>query len=118
MKKMGKMFNFTTLNFSAMVGLYDTLAVDDSIGNPLPDAFTREDYLNLQHLTTWYSLLRLNFNLSKAFNTNVLKRVIRDFEQRISNPQKMDLKWTFLSAHDTNVFAMANDLNISSAECI
>jgi len=87
MKKMGNLFQFKTLNFSAMIGLYDTLAVDDSLGRPMPSGFTREDYLNLQHLTSWYSLFRNTFNLSRALNTNVLRRVITDFDNRINNRQ-------------------------------
>lgn len=72
----------------------------------------------MQHLTNWYSLFRNTYNLSKALNTNVLKRIIKDFDERINSPDQKKLKWTFLSAHDTNIFAMANDLNISSANCI
>ena len=40
MKKMGQMFNFTTYNFSSMVGLYDTLLVDKYLGRSMPDEFT------------------------------------------------------------------------------
>ena len=36
MQQMGNLFNFTTHNFSAMINLYDTLAVDKNLGRPLP----------------------------------------------------------------------------------
>jgi hypothetical protein len=117
MKKMGEMFNFTALNFSSMVGLYDTLLVDKYLGRPLPATFTDADYNNLKHLTYWYSYLRLSYNLSKAFNTNVIKRILEDFDDRINNLHSKPLKWTFLSAHDTNMFTLTGDLNISSADC-
>ena len=70
------MFNFTTLNFSAISGLYGTLEVDKYLGRPMPSNFTDSDYLNLRHLSHWYHLFWMNFNLAKAYNTNIIKRVL------------------------------------------
>lgn len=76
MKRMASIFNFTVLNFTYMLNLYDTLLVDKYLGRPMPDTFTDEDYENIQHLTYWYSHFTLSFNLSKAFNTLIMKRVL------------------------------------------
>ena len=107
-KKMANIFNFTVLNFTSLFGLYDTLLVDKYLARPLPDEFTDEDYENLRHLSYWYSYFRLSFNLSKAFSSPVLERVIEDFEDRMDNIDSKTLKWTFLSAHDTNLNCMNN----------
>lgn len=112
------MFNFTTLNFSSILNLYDTLLVDRYLGRTLPSDFTEEDFDNLKHLTYWYSYFAISFNLSKAFNTPILQRVLEDFDDRISHVSTKTLKWTAMSAHDTNLFALTSDLNISSSECI
>lgn len=47
-----------------------------------------------------------------------MKRILEDFDDRIENLEKKSLKWTFLSAHDTNIYALNGDLNISSSDCI
>ena len=118
MKKMADIFNFTTLNFSTLDGLHDAIVVDKYLGRPMPPSFSDSDYLNLKHLTIWYDLFRLNFDLAKAFNTNVIKRIIEDFDDRINNLNSKPLKWTALSGHDTNINCLLNSLNISSASCI
>ena len=51
-------------------------------------------------------------------NTPILKRVIEDFDDRMNNIEGKSRKWTFLSAHDTHIFNLIGDLNISSANCI
>lgn len=112
------MFNFTVLNFSAISGLYGTLEVDKYLGRPMPQNFTNTDYLNLRHLSHWYHLFGLNFDLAKAFDTNIIKRILQDFDDRINNLKSKPLKWTSISAHDTNIIPMLNDLNISSAACV
>lgn len=112
------MFNFTVLNFTSLDLLHDTLVVDKYLGNPMPANFTDEDYANIKHISVWYDLFQLSFNLSKAFNTNVIKRILEDFDDRINKPTGKALKWTALSAHDSNLNYLMNDLNISSADCI
>ena len=117
-KRMAQIFNFTTLNISAVDCLHDSIVVDKFLGKPLHPDFTDEDYRNIQHITFWYGLFRLNFDLAKAFNTNIIKRIIEDFDDRINNLNSKSLKWTALSAHDTNINCLLNSLNISSASCI
>ena len=56
-------------------------------------------------------------NLSNAYNSQKISKVLRDFDSRISNSNQK-LKWTFLSAHDSDVAPMLLDLNITSAQCI
>ena len=61
--------------------------------------------------------LKLTFNISRALNTYKLEKILSDFDGRILNDKKV-LKWTFLSAHDTDIVPMLNDLNFSSPACI
>lgn len=114
------MFNIplSAMNFTKITNLYDTLTVDDYLGRPFPkDNFTREDYGNIVHLNYWYTNLLISHNVSRVMNAEKFRRVIRDFDGRISDPAQ-GLKWTFLSGHDSDLTAMLSDLNISSALCI
>lgn len=119
LRRMGQVFNISekSMNFSTITSLYDTLTMDQFLGKPMPPDITEEDYYNMKHLHYWFFNFKISFDLSKSLNTGKLKRVISDFDGRISNA-KQELKWTFLSAHDTDISAMLLDLNISSAQCI
>ena len=39
-KRMADIFNFTTLNISALDDLHDVIVVDKYLGNPMPSNFT------------------------------------------------------------------------------
>jgi len=80
--------------------------------------FSDDDYLNLRHLHYWYNFFKLTFDLADAINTGKVKRILKDFDDRIANVANKTLKWTFLSAHDTDAVMMLAALNISSAQCI
>lgn len=121
LKKMGGVFNITPsqMNFSKISSLYDTLTVDKYLGRPMPkENFTEDDYLNMRHLHYWYNFFKVSFNLSKAINTGKIVKIITDFDDRIKNVKNKTLKWTFISAHDTEATTLMSDLNISSAQCI
>lgn len=117
-KKMTDIFNLTSVNFQVLFLLHDALVVDKYLGKPMPPDFTEDDYLNLKHLATWYGLFEMKFDLLKAYNTGPIKRIIEDFDDRINNINTKTLRWTALSAHDTNINALMNSLNISSDSCI
>ncbi len=85
MNKMGKMFNIGSMNIPNLVQLYDTLTVNKYLGIKPPAGFTEDDYLNMRHLTHWLHYFKISFNLSKAVNTEKLKRIISDFDRRINN---------------------------------
>lgn len=121
LKRMSTVFNISlpTMNFSKTSSLYDTLTVDKYLGRPMPSKdFTDDDYLNLRHLHYWFNYFKISYNLSRALNTNKFERVLSDFDSRISNLKTKTLKWTFLSAHDTDVSSALLDLNMSSPQCI
>lgn len=120
LKRMGQTFGIepTSMNFSKISSLYDTLTVDRYLGRPLPQNITEDDYLNMRHLHYWFNYFKINFNLTKAINTGKLKRILEDFDGRINNITGQILKWTFLSAHDTDISGMLLDLNVSSAQCV
>jgi hypothetical protein len=121
-KTMAAVFNISaaSMNFSKISSLYDTLTVDQYLGRPFPPSenFTEYDYENMRHLHYWYNYFKISFNLSKAINTGKFSRILSDFDDRIANPQDKKLKWTFMSAHDTDLTAAILDLNISSAQCV
>ena len=121
MKRMADVFNIPTnrMNFSIISSLYDTLTVDKYLGRSMPEfGFSDSDYLNLRHLHYWYNFFKINFDLSRAINTGKLKKILKEFDDRISNLQTKALKWTFLSAHDTDASGMLLGLNMSSSQCI
>lgn len=120
MKQMSSIFNIplASMNFSKISSLYDTLAVDKYLGRPLPSNFQESDYLNLRHLHNWFNNLKISQNYSKALNSFKIQKIINEFDARIRNPTNYSLKWTFLSAHDTDLSAAQLDLNISSPQCI
>jgi hypothetical protein len=120
LKRMANIFNIPTtpMNFSITSSLYDTLTVDKYLGRPLPNNFTEQDYTNLRHLHYWFNFFKINYNLSRALNTGKFNRILADFDDRIARPTTKPLKWTLLSAHDTDLSAALLDLNISSAQCI
>lgn len=119
LRKIGQTFGIepAAMNFSKISSLYDTLTVDKYLGRPMPKDLTDDDYLNMRHLHYWLNYFKISFNLSKAINTGKLTRVLDDFDGRINNPSQV-LKWTFLSAHDTDISGMLLDLNVSSAQCV
>jgi lysosomal acid phosphatase len=105
------------MDFQTNQRIYDTLTVDRYLGRPWPSNFSESDYANMRHLHLWFNFLKFDFDLAKALNTNPLKRIMADFDDRISNPNKA-LKWTFISCHDTDITSMLQGLNISNAQCI
>lgn len=119
---MGAVFNISaaSMNFSKISSLYDTLTVDRYLGRAFPpaDVFTEDDYLNMRHLHYWYNYFEISFNLSRAINTGKFARILADFDDRIAHLQDKKLKWTFMSAHDTDLTAAILDLKIASAECV
>jgi hypothetical protein len=119
LRRMGQTFGIDTaaMNFSKISSLYDTLTVDKYLGRPMPKDFKDDDYLNMRHLHYWFNYFKISFNLSKAINTGKLNRVLEDFDGRINNSNQT-LKWTFLSAHDTDITGMLLDLNVSSDQCV
>lgn len=61
---------------------------------------------------------RYNFDLAKAYNTYKFKRIISDFDDRIANPTAKKLKWTFMSAHDTDVIPLLQYMDVADAKCL
>lgn len=49
------------------------------------------------------------------FSSGKLQKVLSVFDMRVRLPTTYTLKWTFLSGHDTDIFALYNALNLSSA---
>ena len=72
----------------------------------------------MRHLHNWFNNLKISQNYSKALNSFKIQKIINEFDARIRNPSNYSLKWTFLSAHDTDLSAAQLDLNISSPQCI
>ena len=66
----------------------------------------------------WYDIFLVNFDLARAYDTYVIRRILEDFDDRIKNVNSKSLKWTALSGHDSNINALLNYMNISSSDCM
>lgn len=83
----------------------------------MPTDFTPDDQKNIMHIDSWYKQFTFVKDLAKAVNRDRFVKIINMFDGRISNPNS-PLKMTFLSAHDLDIVATYNDLNLSSSQCI
>lgn len=120
MKKVTNIFNVSSdkINFWTMSSICGVLNCDQYLGKPFPETFTPDDYENILHLHLWFNFFRKTNNLLKAINTGKIKKILKDFDDRIANPLNKTLKWTFISSHDADETAMLQGLNISSYNCI
>lgn len=114
------MFNFSLANVTlyTMLRVLDVVNVDNYLGRPLPQNFTEDDTKNVFHLANWYYYIVELGNNSLMYNTGKMQKIISVFDLRTKLPDSYALKWTFLSGHDTDIFAMHIGLNLSSAQCI
>lgn len=48
------------------------------------------------------------------FASGKLQKVLSVFDMRVRLPTAYDLKWSFLSGHDNDIFALYNALNLST----
>jgi hypothetical protein len=55
---------------------------------------------------------------AKVLNSRKYAKIVSEFERRIQNLKGYPLKWSFLSAHDTDILPMQTDLNLSSFGCV
>ena len=108
----------SSMNFTKLAALYDTVNVDRYLGKSLPSGFSQDDFNNLQHLYNWYSHFTRSFNLSKAINTHKIDKILSLFDYRVKNVTGPTLRWTTISVDSLDIVALQNDLNISSALCI
>lgn len=118
-RKVIQVFNLSSnATFQTLSSLFDTLAVDKFLGRSLPTGLTEEDYQNLQHLHNWFNNVKYSGIVSKVINSRKYSKILNEFDNRIKNLTGYPLKWTFLSAHDTDVLPAQVDLNFSSFNCI
>lgn len=119
MKKTIQVFNLSSNStFATLSSLFDTLIVDKFLGRPLPAGYTEDDLMNLQHLHNWLNNVKFSGTVSRVINSRKYTKVLNEFDNRIKNLNTYPLKWTFLSAHDTDVLPAQTDLNFSSYQCI
>jgi len=107
--------NATLQNLSS---LFDTLIVDKFMGRSLPSGYTDDDLMNLQHLHNWLNNVKFIGTIAKVTNSAKFSKILKEFDNRINNLAVYPLKWTFLSAHDTDILPAQTALNFSSYQCI
>lgn len=118
-KKMISMFNLpSNATFQTISDVYDVLYVDKHLGRPLPPNFTQADFLNLEHIYTWLNYLKYMNVAGQVSNSRKYEKMIKEFESRMANLKGHPLKWTAFSAHDNDLYALHNDLNLSSFDCV
>lgn len=118
-RKTIQVFNLSSNStFQTLSSLFDTLIVDKFLGRPLPSGYTEDDLKNLNHIFNWFNNVKYSGNVSKVINSRKWEKIISEFDKRINNLTGYSLKWSFLSAHDTDVIPAKTDLNFSSFQCI
>ena len=118
-KKTIQVFNLSSnATLQTISSLFDTLIVDKFLGRPLPSGYTDDDLMNLQHLHNWLNSVKFQGTIAKVINSKKFEKVLHEFDYRINNLASYPLKWTFLSAHDTDVLPAQTALNFSSYQCI
>lgn len=103
------------LNVVNMSSAFDTVLADQFLNRPQP--IQDSDLQNMRHLHYFSNLLKMARNYSKSMNTPKLKWMLAAFDKKISAPNS-SLKWTLLGGHDTDIYPLLIDLNISSSSCI
>lgn len=119
LKKMASTFGIeaSSMNFTKLSALYDTVRSDKFLGRKLPASFTQEDLNNLEHLYNWHKHFTYTFDLAKAYNTYKFNEVLSVFDSKVKNPNSLG-KWVTISANEIDIIAAQNGLKISSAACI
>lgn len=118
-KRMIQLFNLSANStFQTLSSLFDTLIVDKYLGRPLPNGLSAGDLDNLQHLHNYFNNIKYSGTVSKVINSRKYAKVLSEFDNRIKNLTGYPLRWTFMSAHDTDVLPAQSDLNFSSSQCI
>lgn len=118
-KKTIQVFNLSSnATLQTLSSLFDTLIVDKFLGRPLPSGYIDDDLMNLQHIHNWLNNLKFQGTIAKVINSKKFAKVLYEFDNRINNLTTYPLKWTFLSAHDTDVLPAQTALNFSSYQCI
>ncbi len=119
LKKMASTFNIepSSMNFTKLSALYDTVRSDKYLGRKLPTSLTQSDFANLEHLYNWHKHFTYTFDLAKAYNTYKFNEVFTSFDNKIKNPNSQ-VKWVTISANEIDIIAAQNGLKIASASCI
>jgi hypothetical protein len=120
LKRMATAFSIdaATMNFTKLSALFDTINVDKYLGKPLPSQITQDDYKNGMHLYFWYHQFTKSFNLSKAFATRPIRKVMESFDNRVKNIAGAGVKWSTIVLDEAHIVSLRNGLNFSSAQCI
>ena len=116
---MTQLFNLTgNITFQTLNDVYDSIVVDKYLGRPLPQNFSQADFDNLEHLYNWLNNMKFSDTAALVFNARKYAKIVKEFDSRIQNLSGYSLKWSFLSAHDTDILPMQTDLNFSSFSCV
>ena len=119
LKKMATAFSMdtATMNLTKLAALFDTINVDKYLGKSLPSQITQDDYKNGMHLYYWYHQFTKSFNLSKAYATRPIRKVMESFDGRVKNLSG-GTKWSTVVLDEAHIIALRNGLNFTSALCI
>ncbi len=77
MKRLIQLFNLSSNStFQTACELYDTLNVDKFMGRPLPDGFSADDFLNIEHLNSYINNMKFSGLAAKIFNTGKFVKIL------------------------------------------
>jgi hypothetical protein len=96
LKRMATAFSIDTasMNLTKLAALFDTINVDKYLGKTLPSQISQEDFKNGMHLYYWYQQFTRSFNLSKAYSTRPIRKVLESFDNRVKSIAAAGVKWS------------------------
>ena len=107
----------SSMNFSRLAALYDTVRTDRYLGRALPASLKETDLTNMEHLYHWYGHFSRVNELGKAYNTYKFNQIISAFDNKIKSPSSQ-AKWLTISVQEVDLWVAQNALGIASAGCI
>lgn len=77
LKKTAEVFNLTgNVTLQTVSSLFDTLIVDKYMGRKLPDGYTEDDLMNLQHLHNWLNNVKYEGIVSRIINSRKYAKIL------------------------------------------
>jgi hypothetical protein len=76
-KKTIQVFNLSSnATFATLSSLFDTLIVDKFMGRGLPNGYTDNDLMNLQHLHNWVNNVKFMGTVSRVINSRKYTKIL------------------------------------------
>jgi len=98
-----------------MCDLYETLYSDLYLGRPLPTSYNEGDNKNLKYIYEYYNALLFDGNFAKVLSTPFFRMLGTTLSDAL---KKINLKFTMVVGHRSNLLPLVTLLNLTSADCL